>query len=463
MPLNKIVNLLQDICGPQHVYTDEETLFLYGSDETLDLHFPFDILVKPSTAEQVAAVMKICNDFKIAITPRGGGSGVTGGALPVQRGIVLSTERLNKIISINHTDGYVIAESGVVTKDLCEKVSEAGFYFPIVPGSSESSFIGGNVSENAGSIYSCRYGTTAGYVLNLEVVLPDGEIIWTGANVQKNVTGLNLTPLFVGSEGTLGVITKIVYRLLTAPEHEVSLLAAFNDMESACNTVIALKHSNLLPSAAELISYNALQITAAYLNESYPLTHDDIKAHLLIELQDNSENALHERMSAVATIVETNSQSHILVANTTAQKKQLWKLRASIGNALKRNGSHYRDIDTVVPISFLYKYITGVEDICEKRNVPVTCFGHALDGNLHTMLTYDNTQSHEAKINFENTVQEIYQLAISNGGVISGEHGIGLLQKDLMKLQFSHPQLALMQRIKNILDPNNVLNPGKIF
>lgn len=463
MPLNEIVNLLRDICGPQHVYTDEDTLFLYGSDETLDLHFPFDILIKPSTAEQIAAVMKICNKFKIAITPRGGGSGVTGGALPVQRGIVLSTERLNKIVSINHTEGYVIAEAGVVTRDLCEAVSQAGFYFPVVPGSSDSSFIGGNVSENAGSIYSCRYGTTGGYVLNLEVVLPDGEVIWTGANVQKNATGISLTHLFVGSEGTLGVITKIVYRLLTAPEHEVSLLAAFNDLQNACNTVIALKHANLMPSAAELISYNALQITTAYLDESYPLTHDDIKAHLLIELQDNSENALHERMNAVANILETNSQSHILVATTTSQKEQLWKLRANIGKALKKNGSHYRDIDAVVPISFLYNYLTGVENICKQRNVPVSCFGHALDGNLHTMLTYDHTQSHEEKINFENTVQEIYQLAVSNGGIISGEHGIGLLQKDFMKLQFSQSQLTVMQRIKNMFDPNNVLNPGKIF
>ncbi len=463
MPLKKVVTLLSDICGSQHVFTDEEALFMYGMDQTLDLHFPFDILVKPSTAEQIAAILKICNEYKIPLTPRGGGSGVTGGALPVQRGVVLSLERLNRIITINHTDGYIIAESGVVTIDLCNAVAQAGFYFPVVPGSSASSFIGGNVAENAGSIHSCRYGTTSHYVLNLEVALPNGEIIWTGANVQKNVTGLNLTHLFIGSEGTLGVITKIVYRLLPPPDHEVSLLAAFDDLESAYNTVMAIKHSNLSPSATELISYNALQITAAYLDESYPLIAENIKAHLLIELQDNSEVALNDRMAGVAAIVEANTQEHLLVATTSGQKQLLWKLRYNIGNALKSGGKQYRDIDIVVPLSFLYKYITGVEAICERRNIPVACFGHAMDGNLHTMLTLNAAQSNDEKINFENTVQEIYRYAISNGGVISGEHGIGLLQKDLMKVQFSNAHLTLMKGIKDLLDPNGILNPGKIF
>ena len=458
--LQLVIDELTTICGNQFVLTDEDDLYSYERDETLNLCFPFDILVKPSNTEEIAAIVKLCNQHKIPITPRGGGSGVTGGALPVNGGVVLSLERFNQIIDINTIDDYVIAEAGVITADLCDAVEQLDLYFPIAPSSSAYSFIGGNVAENAGSIYSCKYGTLAQYVLNLEVVLPNGEIIWTGANVSKNSTGLNLTSLFVGSEGILGIITKVVYKLLPKPKHSATLLAAFESLEDACNAVIAIKQSNVLPAAVELVCENALHITANYLQKSFPLLTENIKAHLLVELQDKTESALIHSINAVASILEEHTSEDILTASTSLEKEKLWKLRLNIGEALTHDGKMYRDIDACVPLSVLYDYIREVELICKQYNVSVACFGHALDGNLHTMLMIGDATD-EKDIN--NAAYEIYSYAIAKGGVISGEHGIGLLQKEFMPMQFSKAYLQLMQNIKHLFDPNGILNPGKIF
>lgn len=456
--IDVIVTELAAICGSMFVTTDPETLWEYERDQTLHLHFPFDILVKPGTAEEVAAVLKVCNHYNIPVTPRGGGSGVTGGALPIHGGVVLSTSRLNKIISIHPEDGYVIAEAGVVTAAICDHAEAAGLYFPVAPSSSAYSFIGGNVAENAGSIYSCRYGTTGRYVLNLEVALPSGELIWTGANVSKNVTGLNLTSLFVGSEGILGVITKVVYRLITKPGYEVCLLAAYENIEDACNTISAIRTSGVYPAAAELIGTNALRITADYLGERLPLTEEHIRAHVLITLQETTEAALLNAMEVMAAVIEKFTKEPILTGSTTAEKALLWKLRFNIGTALTAGNKTYRDIDICMPVTLLYTYMQKVEEICSRYKVAVATFGHALDGNLHTMLIREQTGYEE---NEEKTLREIYKYAIANGGVISGEHGIGLLQKPFIHLQFSAPQLALMKGIKELFDPNGILNPGK--
>lgn len=453
-----VVNELTAICGGKFVITDPEAFWEYERDQTQHLHFSFDILVKPGTAEEVAAVLKVCNQYNIPVTPRGGGSGVTGGALPVKGGVVLSMSRLNKIISIHPEEGYVIAEAGVVTAALCNYAAEAGLYFPVAPSSSAYSFVGGNVAENAGSINSCRYGTTGRYVLNLEVALPSGELIWTGANVSKNVTGLNLTQLFVGSEGILGVITKVVYRLITKPRYEVSLLAAYDNLEDACKTVAAIRRSGVSPAAVELIGSNALRITAAYLDERLPFTEEHIKAHLLITLQEETETALLNAMEVMTEVIEQYSNEPLLTGSTTTEKALLWKLRFNIGTALTAGNKTYRDIDICMPVTQLYSYILKVEEICNYYGSRVASFGHALDGNLHTMLIQDRIGNEE---NEQKALQEIYTYAIANGGVISGEHGIGVLQRPFMHFQFSVPQLALMKGIKGIFDPKGILNPGK--
>lgn len=457
--MQDIVDVLKQICGTLHVFTAAEELYLYGKDETLNLHFPFEILVKPGSAQQIAAVVKVCNRYNIPITPRGGGSGVTGGALPVKGGIVLSTERLNKIISINTTDHYVVAECGVLTADLLNAVQQQGLCLPVAPTSSYASFIGGNVAENAGSMASCKYGVTGNYVLNLEVVLPNGEITWTGANVAKNVTGLNLTQLFVGSEGTLGIITKVVYRLLPAPPQEVLLLAAFERLEDACNAVSAIRNAGILPSAAELICNSAIRLTAAFLNEPLPLVKENIEAHLLIGLEPQSEN----EMIAAAAFLQQHASEDVLLAQSQTEKHLLQKLRFGIGKALTGYNMKYRDIDACVPLSALYDYIRQAEEICRQHDVPMVCFGHALDGNMHTMLLMNEAVHVADEKNIRKAVAAIYACAIGLGGVISGEHGIGLLQKEYMPLQLPAAHISLLQSIKNVFDPNGILNPGKII
>jgi glycolate oxidase len=460
--LSQLISTLKEISGDQYVFTDAASLEEYGKDQTLDFSYAFDVLIKPGSANEIARVMRTCGQLGIPVTPRGGGSGVTGGALPVYGGVVLSMERLNRILEINELDGYVVAETGVVTADLVKEVTQHNMYLPVVPSSSAFSLVGGNVAENAGSISSCKYGSTGDYVLNLEVVLPTGEIIWTGANVAKNSTGFNLTRLFVGSEGVLGIITKVVYRLLRQPLKDASLLAGFNSLDDAFEALLAIRRSPLQPSATELICDSALQITAAYLGEPQPLVKPGIHAHLLVSLQHATEDGLMQDLQQAATLMEKYTQEDILTGMSAAEKERLWKLRYTIGTALTHGQRYYRDIDICVPLSVLHGFILKAEMTGKQYGVPVVCFGHALDGNMHTMLLFDEMIRDNNGL-IDRIVEEIYSWALAHGGVISGEHGIGLLQKSLMHLQFSETHIRLMQQIKSVFDPLGMLNPGKII
>lgn len=461
--IEKLKSDLISVFGESFVITDEVLMDPYSKDHTMNLSFPFDILVKPATPEEIATILKLCNKYKIPVTPRGAGSGVTGGALPVHRGLVLSLERLNRIITINKVDGYIVAEAGVITADLCKQAELAGLYFPVAPSSSSFSFIGGNVAENAGSINACKYGTTAQYVMNLEVVTPTGNIIWTGVNVNKNTTGLNLTQLFIGSEGVLGVITKIVYKLIRKPAFEVSLLAGFESTEIAIKAVTELKTKAVSPSAVELIGHQAIQLTASYLADALPLINENIKTQLLVQLQEENEQSLNQAMELTASVLEGYCKEPILIATTAAEKEKVWKLRYSIGAAMTSKNKQYRDLDASVPLSQIYKYICQVELICSKYNIQLVYFGHVIDGNLHTMLVVDENRSMAEEKKIEQAVREIYSHAIALGGVISGEHGIGYLQKEFMAMQFSAVQLDLMKQIKLLFDPLGILNPGKFL
>ncbi|QJB31604.1 FAD-binding oxidoreductase [Chitinophaga oryzae] len=460
-PVSALRSYLEDICGSAYVSSDPEVLYPYGSDQTLHLHFPFDLLVKPGSPEEISKILQYCNRHDIAVVPRGGGSGVAGAALPVQGGVVLSLERLNRILGIYNVDGYVIAEAGVVTADLCKAVEQQGLYLPVAPSSMNFSFVGGNVATNAGSIRSCRYGTTAQQVMNLEVVLPDGRIIWTGANVRKNATGVNPTQLFVGSEGTLGVITKVVYRLIPRPRTEVMLLAGFCCLEDALGMVMALKVAELSPTATELICENALQLTAAYLKERQPLVQDGINTHLLIEFQEPDQVIMDHRLDTVSAILQQHRCVDVLVATTAAEKERVSKLRYAIGEAMNSFGTTYRDVDACVPLSGLQQYIETVTAICNRHQVPLICFGHALDGNPHAMLLVGNKATQAELAALDAAADEIYAYVTTHGGVVSGEHGIGWLQKQYLPLQFDENRLSLTRQIKSMLDPGNIMNPGK--
>lgn len=462
METKDIITFLKEIVGEKYVISQKGELYNYGKDQTLDLHFDFDILIKPATAQEISAIVKICNKYRIPITPRGGGSGVTGGALPVNGGVVLSTERLSKILEINQIENFVITESGVVTDDLCSFVEANNLFLPVYPSSSSYSFVGGNVAENAGSLNSCKYGTTSQHILNLEVVMPNGDIIWTGANVAKNVSGLNITQLFVGSEGILGIITKIVYKLTTKPKYEVMVLAGFKSSESACQAAVAIKQSGVKPATVELICANAIELTKKYLNEELLLNGKDINTHLLISLQEDHKSVLGNWLEDLNVIIGNYTDENVLIAESNSEKYKISRLRFNIGNAMTIHGQKYRDIDACVPLSLLYDYIKKVEVICESNLVKMVCFGHALDGNLHTMLIFDSKQS-ENETKTKKVIFDIYKYVVSIGGVISGEHGIGLIQKDFMKIQHSKSHLKLLKKIKRLFDPNNIMNPGKMF
>ena len=442
--------------------TDPEQMYWYGKDQTLDLHYAFDVLLKPGSVAEIAAILKYCNEHHIPVTPRGGGSGVSGGALPVKRGVVLSLERLNRILELNIADAYVVAESGVITADICSAAREHGLYYPVAPSSSAFSFIGGNVAENAGSVNSCRYGSTANYVINLEVVLANGDVIWTGANVRKNATGFNLTQLFTGSEGVLGVITKVVCRLVKHPAFETVLLMGFSSQENACDAVDAMRAADLRPSAVELITQSAISLAAAYLNVPMPLVKPSVQAHLLVELQEYDEEDMQKSVERMVLLAERFTEEDILVGDTAGEKANLRKLRHSIGEAMTHNGNRYRDIDVCVPPSKLSDYLRAVENIAGTHGLRFICFGHAMDGNMHTMLLLDGQRSAQGE-EITKALQEIYAYAVSVNGVLSGEHGIGLIQREYMPLQFTAAQLSLMKNIKALFDPNNILNPGKII
>lgn len=461
--LEEIIVYCKKVCGANYVIVDSKQKIKYGNDHTSDLFFEADVVVKPNSTEQVASIVSFGNIYNIPITPRGGGSGVTGGALPIHGGILISLERLNKIISINAIDNYIIAEAGVVTNKLCSEVEKLNLCFPIPPSSSSYSFIGGNVAENSGSVKSCKYGSTANFVLNLEVVLPTGEIIWTGSNVVKNSTGFNLTQLFVGSEGLLGIITKIVYRLIPKLHEEVYMLVAFKNLHNACSAVISIKQSGINPSAVELIGNEALKLTSSYLNEKLPLIDEGINSHLLIILEEMKTKTLTDNIESLRLMLGEYAEGHIYVAYSSEEKKKLSKLRFSIGEAMTQNGKTYRDIDACVPLSRLLEHLSKVEMICYKYKIKLVYFGHAMDGNVHTMLLTEKNESFYECANIESAAREVYISAVKNGGVISGEHGIGMLQKEFMQIQFSDKQLSLMLSIKRLLDPNGILNLGKVF
>ncbi|HYD22487.1 MAG TPA: FAD-binding oxidoreductase [Flavipsychrobacter sp.] len=461
MSLRQACSLFAAVCGQAYVSMDNDLLSMYETDQSC-LRFPLDVLVKPATSAEVAQVIAICNEHDIPVTPRGGGSGVVGGALPVYRGVVLSLERLNTIIEINTAEKYVVAEAGVITADLCSALEQHGLCLPVTPGSSDISCIGGNVATNAGSMYSCRYGQTANMVLNLEVVLPNGDIIWTASNVKKRSAGLNLNQLFTGSEGILGIITKVMYRVAVQPAHEICLLAGFNHLRTACEAVNEINRSGLQPSAVEIIGEQALNITALYLNESLPLIQKDITTHLLIEFTAYSTEEMDSFLENIYALLSGYAATDILLASSAAEKFRLRRLRSSIGGAMTANGRQYRDIDACIPVAHLNNYLSAVQEITSSTALTPICFGHALDGNIHTMLLSGQGElAHDQDI--DNITNEIFQYATQLGGVISGEHGIGLLHKTYLPLQFSTAQLNLMKTIKHALDQKNILNPGKLL
>lgn len=453
---------IRSIVGDDHMSVEEEVRAVYGRDETEDLQHPPHVVVKPSSTEEVAALMKLCNEEAVAVTPIGGRTGLSGGALAVQGGVGLSLERMDRIIQIDEQNLQATVEPGVITQVFQEAVIEKGLFYPPDPSSRGTCFIGGNLAENAGGPKAVKYGVTNEYVLNLEVVLPNGEVIWTGANVLKNSTGYNLTQLMVGSEGTLGVITKAVFKLIPYPPHDLLMLVPFRDPAKACEAVSAVFRKGVTPSALEFMERDAIDWTLQFVDDVIIPIKDDHQAHLLVEVDGNDMDVLMKECEIISEVMEAHECDEILFAESSEQKEGLWKLRRRVAEAVKGN-SIYKEEDTVVPRYELPKLLAGVKEIGERFGFKSVCYGHAGDGNLHVNIIRGELGDKEWNEEVPKGIREIFELTVSLGGTLSGEHGIGLVQRPYMDIAFDKNQLGIMKQIKDLFDPKGIMNPGKIF
>jgi glycolate oxidase len=450
------------ILGKKYVLIDDDLKLKYASDETEDFVFIPSVVLKPFTVEEVSKIMTYCFNNELKITPQGARTGLSGGALPLNKSIALSMERFNKILEIDEKNLQVITEPAVITEVLQNEVAQKDLFYPPDPASKGSCFIGGNLAENSGGPKAVKYGVTADYVLNLEVVLPNGDVIWTGANTLKNATGYNLTQLIVGSEGTLGIITKAVLRLVPLPKFNMLMLVPFKSASKACEAVSAIFRAGITPSGLEFMERDALLWTANFINDNSIKIDHDTQAHLLIEVDGNHQDVLMQDCETVLSVVEQFDCGEVLFADSQAQKDKLWTLRRKVGEAVKSQ-STYKEEDTVVPRYELANLLRGVKQIGEKYGFKSVCYGHAGDGNLHINIIKGELSDDKWHKELTKGIEEIFDLTVKLGGTLSGEHGIGYVQKNYMPIAFNDVQLNLMKQIKQVFDPKGILNPGKIF
>ena len=458
----EILSKFNEIIGDSYVFTDQETRNHYGKDETEAFVFPPSVVLKPGTTQEVSEILKIANLHGIPVTAIGARTGLSGGALSVHQGIGLSMERFNKIINIDEKNLQVVVEPAVITQVLREAVAEKDLFYPPDPSSLGSCWIGGNVAENAGGARAVKYGVTKDYVLNLEVVLANGDIIWTGANTLKNSTGYNFTQLMVGSEGTLGIITKIVMKLIPKVNHTVLMLVPFYEANQACEAVSAIFRAGIIPSALEFMERDAIDWTLKFVPDLNVQVNEQVQAHLLIEVDGNYPDILFQEAEKIMEVVEQFNIDEVLFADTEIQKNLLWKMRRSVAEAVKSN-SIYKEEDTVVPRYELPKLLFGIKQIGAKYGFKSVCYGHAGDGNLHVNIIKGDMSDENWNTEVTKGIREIFELTVSLKGTLSGEPGLGFVQNNYMDIAFSESHLKLMKGIKTIFDPKGILNPGKIF
>lgn len=443
--------------------TNPEKLKDYSHDYTEDISSIPDIVLMPETTQQVSKIMQYCYDNFIPVTPRGAGTGLSGGAIPVKKGVVLSLEKMNKILKIDVPNRMVITQPGVITQVLQEEVQKYGLFYPPDPASRGSCFIGGNVAENSGGPKAVKYGVTKDYVLDLEVVLPCGTILHTGAATFKNATGYNLTQLFVGSEGTLGIVTEITLKLLHTPKHDVLMMIMFDSLIAASRAVNQILQTGILPSALELMEKDALDFGMQYIPDVEISIPENTEAVLLVELDGNYPEILQKEAETIAGILENNGVIDIYWAEESNDKQRLWKLRRGIGEAVKMH-SVYKEEDTVVPVSAIPELIEKVKDLGMKYGFRSVCYGHAGDGNIHVNILKDSMREEDWNgTKLEEAIRELFRTCKRLGGTISGEHGIGLVQKKYLKEVFTEEEIEWQKKVKILFDPRNILNPGKIF
>ena len=457
----KIAAEIRAIVGADNFFSDHAQLERYAHDETEDLRYFPEIAVKPQNTEQISALLRLCNAHSIPVTPRGGGTGLSGAALPVNGGLLISMERFNKIIQIDERNLQATVEPGVITEEFMNAVKDKGLLYPVDPSSKGSCFIGGNMAHGSGGPRVVKYGTIREYVLNLEVVLPSGDIIWTGANTLKYASGYNLTQLMIGSEGTLGIITKIVVKLISRPSHDLLMLASFSTNEEACAAVSAIFRAGITPSALEFMERRGVEWVIEFDHIRFDLK-DGAEAFLMIEVDGTNMDTLFMEAEVINQVLEDNGCSEVLLADSSAQKEELWRMRRTMAVSVKSN-SVYKEEDTVVPRAELPALIHGIKEIGKVYGFESVCYGHAGDGNLHVNIIKGSMSDEDWNHRLKDGIREIFELTVNLGGTLSGEHGIGLVQREYMPLKYSEVHFSLMRGIKSAFDPNGILNPGKMI
>lgn len=451
---------LEQIVGDKGLLTDVVALDGYGRDETEDLYFQPEAVVLPRDTTQVSQVLTWANENRVPVTPRGAGTGLSGGALPVHRGLVLSLERLDRIRSIDSENLTAEAEAGVVTAELQRRVDEQGLLYPPDPASRETCQLGGNIAEDSAGPRCCLYGSTRRWVMGLEAVKPDGAILETGSRNRKDVAGYNLTQLLVGSEGTLAVVTAATLRLIPRPAATLTLAVPFDQLEQAAQAVCEIFRRGHSPAACELLDSGAIKAVAA--SHPVPAQLSSREALILIELHGDDAEQLLERASALAETAERMGGDEALLAQEAIEQRRLWEIREKVGEAVKQR-SLYKEADTVVPRSALAELVRQARRAAARHQLEAICYGHAGDGNLHVNLLQGELDAetwHEARDAAE---EELFRAVVSLGGTVSGEHGIGWTQRRYLPLAVGDTALETMASIKRLFDPRGILNPGKIF
>jgi len=452
-----VVKRLRQILDGENVYDDYETRVCYSYDATNIKYLP-DLVVFPKTPQQISEIIKLANSAPFPVIPRGAGTGFTGGTLPVEGGVVLVLTKMNKILHVDPANLLAIVEPGVVTYDLQKEVEKIGLFYPPDPASLKSSTIGGNVAEGAGGPRAVKYGTTKDYVLGLEVVLPTGEIISTGVQTVKSVVGYDLTKLLVGSEGTLGVITKIILRLIPLPKAKRTMMVIFPTIESAAHAVSQTISSKIVPTTLEFMDNACIRCVEDYLHMGLPT---EAGALLIIEV-DGAPEALASEIEEIKRICQLNKALDIKVANDNQEAEELWKARRAVSAAVVKLNPTKINEDVTVPRSRVPDILRRVEEIAKKYNLIIVNFGHAGDGNIHVNVLIDRQKAGEEERAHE-AVKEIFAATLELGGTISGEHGIGITKAPYIAMELGDMGLEIMKRIKKVFDPHNILNPGKIF
>ncbi|NIQ07658.1 MAG: FAD-binding protein [Candidatus Korarchaeota archaeon] len=448
---------LKQIVGAENVSIEHVDLLCYSRDASEHVGMP-DVVVWPSETPQVGEIMKLANELRVPLTPRGAGTCLSGGPVPARKGILLVLTRMRNILEIDIANLQVLVECGVVWQDLNNELAPYKLFLPPDPSSGETCTIGGCVAECSGGVRAVKYGTFRDWTLGLQVVLPNGEVIETGAKTRKCVSGYDLTRLFLGSEGTLGVITRARLRIFPLPQHRLVMSAYFDSMESAGKAIFRVMTSDLIPSAAELMDRRTVEAVSKYMNMRFP----ECAGLAIFEFDGSSLGELKRRMRQARKLCKREKATRIDISETKEESERLWRARKSAGPALATLKPSSLHEDATVPTSRIPEMLTRIEQIAQKHNLLIPTFGHVGDGNLHPIILYDERIPDEVK-RAEEAAADIFRAAIKLGGTLSGEHGIGLSKAPYFSMEHTNPEIEVMRKIKTALDPNNILNPGKIW